>query len=297
MTERPGEEPAAGGALGEALGTNQIGNLEANATMRGATQGARAPRAVDDATETPDAGVIGPRSSAFDLSPGGFGEGGYGNTFQPPSSAAMEGPPNPFAPHPYMTAVLGDEGTARQKGMLQEQRSPYAQQIEANPELAKKVLAVGIAELGENNPRDVAQLYETLFNRGAAHNIPGLEDPTLLNSDHYATLRPASKDALAEAYRKLDNPEFFNRQMSVLKEVLAGSNVSGLATTNVSGGGSNEKFLRDELASQMVGGTSYGAGTKEFFTTKDVNEAVNGRDFVNQERQWYDSLMPPRGGR
>ena len=51
-TARPGEEPAAGGALGEALGTNQISNLEANATMRGVTQGAQAPRAVDDPFES-----------------------------------------------------------------------------------------------------------------------------------------------------------------------------------------------------------------------------------------------------
>jgi hypothetical protein len=154
-----------------------------------------------------------------------------------------------------MTAVLGEEGAARQRDTLQEQRTPYAQQIEASPELTKKVLAVGIAEIGENNPRDLAQLYESLFNRGAAHGIPGLEDPKMLNSDHYDTLSPVQ--SALRGLPQAGQPGVLQQADERAEGSSRGQQCFRSCDHQRFGGGSNEKFLRDELASQMVGGLSW----------------------------------------
>ena len=187
----------------------------------------------DRSAEPPlGADVFGPRSSVFDLSPGGFGAGGYGNTFQPPPNM-QQGPTMPpwqaNIPPAYRNpeVIAAVEEQARQLGVPPEAIVSVAQ-IEGsgwNPQHMTGTQA-GIFQIAPDDFRTAGgtlggMTYDQYRKASPAQQVAAYGD-YIRSSPNAAYLDAASGDP-ALAASLMQGIQFSPQSDAFSKEFLAGN--------------------------------------------------------------------------
>ena len=179
------------------------------------------------------------------------------------------------------------------------EREPLLQELANNPTLMRQFLAVMNAEGGSGSDRDLAQIMETVFNRGVStdrsmEQLLGIQSNGLPRTDKKQYFEPMQTDGtypanLASVNRDQD---LRNRLSDILNNVVhGGTNISNLATDNASVGVGARAGDTQTIASIT------GPPLFETLARKDI-DALDSRgrpihgDLPRMTRDWYANLMP-----
>jgi hypothetical protein len=248
----------------------------------------------------PPGNVVGPRSSAFGLQPGGFGEGGYGNVFTP-NTPQLVGDTN-LTPGDLTQRLLGDPfnpenyNTLDQAYDLAAARSPYVAQAARDPALMDTLKALAVAEVGRGRSNEqYAAFFESVLNQSAATNRNDLM--AFLNSGYY---QPINQGTMGPSYQYLrNNPEMSANIERMFGQAGAGSNVSNLAMENSSNNPDHPELGAGAMQPQYGGFLNYFLpGSNEYLTSKlnPFNDPratrFNGGPMQELYRQYWQRMMP-----
>jgi hypothetical protein len=172
---------------------------------------------------------------------------------------------------------------------LQDQRKPYAQQLNADPAAKLKMAALMGAEEGTGKANSTARqaLAETIFNRGVSRgygNVNQVMDPRYYQPMHERGGAPYA----AHVARLQSDPAYRSQVFSEIDRVGGeGTNISNLATDNASG-----DVARRSMGNQTL---AYTAPNQESFFRKDIRPDVHGAGVVPATAAWAQGLAtaPP----
>ncbi|MEY9184687.1 hypothetical protein ABIG06_006235 [Bradyrhizobium sp. USDA 326] len=185
--------------------------------------------------------------------------GDASSTRQTPSPAAVSAEPSPG-----------------QSGILARQRAPYAAQMDANPAVKEKMMALMLAEEGGDRDARTA-LAESAYNRGASRNINSIDQ--VLDPRYYQPMHDGSGNYEKALQRIRTDPRLRAEVAADLARATGGSNVSKLATDNASG---------QVAANSMTNQThTHTTANGERWFRKDVRPDVHGPLAVRQTQDWH----------
>jgi hypothetical protein len=167
---------------------------------------------------------------------------------------------------------------AGQSGILARQRAPYASQMETNPAVKEKMMALMVAEEGGDRDARTA-LAESAYNRGSSRNISSIDQ--VLDPRYYQPMHDGSGSYERALARVRNDPKLRAELEQDLGRANGGSNVSKLATDNASAGvAANSKTNQTHTHTTANG---------ESWFRKDVRPDVHGAQAVRQTKDWHDN--------
>ncbi|WLB24969.1 hypothetical protein QIH85_24110 [Bradyrhizobium japonicum] len=181
---------------------------------------------------------------------------------------AVRGVPKPPEP----------QASPGQSGILARQRAPYAAQMEANPAVKEKMMALMVAEEGGDRDARTA-LAESAYNRGASRNMQSIDQ--VLDPRYYQPMHDGSGSYERALQRIRTDPKLRAEVEQDLSRATGGSNVSKLATDNASAG-----VARNSMTNQTHTHTT---ANGESWFRKDVRPDVHGALAVKQTKDWHDN--------
>jgi hypothetical protein len=163
----------------------------------------------------------------------------------------------------------GATGTFGGAGGLAGARAGYAAEL-ADPGVRARLIAITDAEVGSQGPQAKQAFMESVLNRAAAkgQTISQTLQGSYFPKSTYAKASRGLSDAAKAGYEPM------------LKDVLAGSNISGYATGNASG---TVGFGKGGYQSFTAGGEKFGveAGTQEWVEKQKLQAA---RDAIDKQQ-------------
>jgi hypothetical protein len=196
---------------------------------------------------------------------------------QSAAEQAMRGPGAAVTGVPAQPPSAAAPGSS---SILSGQRADYGKQLDANPAAQEKLMALMIAEEG-NDPQARTALAETVFNRGISRNAGSID--AVMDPRYYQPMSDGSGNYEKALQRVRADPALRAQLQSEIQAVRGGSNVSNLATDNASG-----TVARNSATNQTH---AWQAGNGESFFRKDVHPEVHGANAVNSTRDWYNNTI------
>lgn len=238
-------------------------------------------------------GLLGKVGGWLGITPSEMGDGekrpgvlgrllGRGDGGTPNAGATREDAPSPQGgPGRGATGSWGspDEGSSAPQGgaaTLEDQRKTYMDQINSDPALKEKAMALMLSEEGGDSKGRMSVL-ETALNRSAAHGYKSLNDKGF-DQRYYAPFQDGSYQKNLARVRS--DPKLRARLEQEIDRVGKGSNFSNFGTQNGSGSvGESARHNQTPTARSDSG---------EQFSRKDVNPGMHGPKFVREEKSWYE---------
>ncbi|HEY2228428.1 MAG TPA: hypothetical protein VGI22_11960, partial [Xanthobacteraceae bacterium] len=166
----------------------------------------------------------------------------------------------------------------RPRNLVQD-RAPYRQQVDANPQLREKIMRIMYNEQGAN-PEGVQAIAESLLNRASARGT-SLEQ----QARWHGTERGGYYARGNMGRGALENPRVRAILEQGLNNALAGSNISNYATDNSSGGLAS----RERASGAFRYASGYGGET--FFTPARAEPGL-----AHRYQQWLAQIQNDGGG-
>lgn len=204
---------------------------------------------------------------------------GTGTPPSPPASPGQQ--PNSTAPG---NATVTNNGQVERFSHLATERERFKQELEANPALKAKLLAVARSESG--NQTGWTSTMEALFNRMSAHNAVGHGPKTIADAlkesrgSYYDPIRTGiwrQRDAMIRS-----NPALAAQLEQAYQDAINGSNRSNLATQEGSAGVAASAARTQTI---VAGPKTHGGQT---FSRKDIEAygRLHGVKIVAGEKNW-----------
>jgi hypothetical protein len=175
-----------------------------------------------------------------------------GRTMSPPVMASDGQPASPNTPPGSVPSQIPT-------GNLVQDRAPYRQYLQANPQTYEKMLRLMYNEQG-TNPQGLVGIAETMLNRASARRTPLEQQLRWHGMERGGYYQPGNMGRDRYGRDVLRNPAIRARLVNALNTALAGSNITNGATDNSSG-----SLARREQASGAFRFTSTYGG-ESFFT-------------------------------
>lgn len=147
----------------------------------------------------------------------------------------------------------------------------------SNPSVKEHMLALTLAEVGNNNPAEQRALMESILNRTNAQKKNSVMDT--MGANYYQPMQNGGAAYYAALSRLRKDPELRKNLEQRFEEVMKGSNDSNFGTHNSSAG----------VAANARKSQTISAEFRETFSRKDnINyKYLHGARTVNNEAAWY----------